>query len=62
MIMGARGAGAVIETLLNEDAVRPSARRGVMSDRGLRRLFDRLVALGGVRELTGRATFRLYRL
>jgi hypothetical protein len=23
-----------------------------MSDRGLRRLFDRLVALGGVRELT----------
>jgi hypothetical protein len=28
-----------IETLLNEDAVRPSARRGVMSDRGLRRLF-----------------------
>jgi Protein of unknown function (DUF1403) len=58
----ARGAGAVIETLLDEDAVLPSARRGAMSDRGLRRLFDRLVALGGVRELTGRSTFRLYGL
>ena len=56
----AKGAGAVIETLLDEDAVRPSA--GAMSDRGLRRLFDRLVALGGVRELTGRSTFRLYGL
>jgi hypothetical protein len=52
----------VIETLLNEDAVLPSARRGAMSARGSRRLFDRLVALGGVRELTGRATFRLYGL
>jgi hypothetical protein len=30
-----------------------------MSERGARRLFDRLVALGAVRELTGRATFRL---
>ena len=58
----ARGAGAVIETLLNEDAVLPSARRGAMSARSSRRLFDRLVALGGVRELTGRATFRLYGL
>jgi Protein of unknown function (DUF1403) len=58
----ARGAGAVIETLLNEDAVLPSARRGAMSARGSRRLFDRLVALGGVRELTGRSTFRLYGL
>jgi Protein of unknown function (DUF1403) len=55
----ARGAGAVIETLLNEDAV-PAARRGAISARGSRRLFDRLVALGGVRELTGRSTFRLY--
>jgi len=58
----ARGARAVIETLLDEDAVLPSARRGAISDRGARRLFDRLVALGGVRELTGRPTFRLYGL
>jgi hypothetical protein len=58
----AKGAGAVIETLLNEDAVLPSARRGAMSARSSRRLFDRLVALGGVRELTGRSTFRLYGL
>jgi hypothetical protein len=58
----AKGARGVIETLLDEDAVLPSARRGAMSDRGMRRLFDRLVALGGVRELTGRSTFRLYGL
>ena len=36
--------------------------RRAMSERGARRLFDRLVALGAVRELTGRATFRLYGL
>jgi Protein of unknown function (DUF1403) len=40
ILLRAKGAGAVIETLLDEDAVLPSARRGAMSDRGLRRLFD----------------------
>ena len=58
----AKGAGAVVEKLHNEDAVPPSARFGMISDRGLRRLFDRLVALGAVRELTERTTFRLYGL
>jgi Protein of unknown function (DUF1403) len=58
----AKGAGAVLETFLNEDAVAPGSRLGAMSDRALRRLFDRLVRLGAVRELTGRATFRLYGL
>ena len=36
--------------------------RRAISERGARRLFDRLVALGAIRELTGRATFRLYGL
>jgi hypothetical protein len=57
----AKGAAAVIETLLNEDAL-ASRRAGAISDRGSRRLFDRLVALGGVRELTGRSTSRLFGL
>jgi hypothetical protein len=58
----AKGARAVVEKLHDEDAVLPSGRIAHMSDRGLRRLFDRLVALGAVRELTGRSTFRLYGL
>jgi hypothetical protein len=58
----AKGASGVIEALLDDDAVLSSGRDGSMTARGRRRLFDRLVALGAVRELTGRATSRLYGL
>lgn len=60
----AKAADTVVDRLLNEDAL--AASRGDektgMSDRGLRRLFDRLVELGAVRELSGRPTFRIYGL
>jgi len=58
----AKGAGAVVTALLDDDALAPAARLGGMSDRGMRRLCDRLVTLGAARELTGRPTFRLYGL
>ena len=58
----AKGAADVIAKLLDEDAIVPSGRAGGMGDRALRRLCDRLVVLGGIRELTGRSTFRLYGL
>lgn len=56
----ARGARQAVEMLLTRDAVAPSALP--LPDRAARRLCDRLVALGVVRELTGRDTFRLYGL
>ena len=46
--------------LLSEDA--QPAVAGKASDRSSRRLFERLVALGAARELTGRSSFRLYGL
>lgn len=56
-----KDADAVVATLIREDA--QAARPGqTASDRSSRRLFERLVALGGARELTGRPTFRLYGL
>ena len=59
----AKGAGAALEALLDDNSLSASSKiGGQMSERGARRLFDRLVALGAVRELTGRATFRLYGL
>lgn len=58
----AKGADVVVERLLSADAVSASERIAGMSDRALRRLFDRLVALGTVRELTGRPAFRIYGL
>ena len=59
----AKGAGAALRALLDEDCLAASSEiGGQLSERGARRLFDRLVALGAIRELTGRATFRLYGL
>lgn len=60
----AKAADTVIDRLLNEDALAASRgdKKNGMSDRGLRRLFDRLVELGAVRELSGRPTFRIYGL
>ncbi|WPZ31731.1 DUF1403 family protein (plasmid) [Sulfitobacter sp. OXR-159] len=54
----AKGAGNAVEMFLTRDAVAPSALP--LPDRAARRLCDRLVALGAVRELTGRDGFRLY--
>jgi len=54
----AKGAGEAVEMFLTRDAVGPSALP--LPDRAARRLCDRLVDLGTVRELTGRDTFRLY--
>ncbi|CAK7261711.1 MULTISPECIES: DUF1403 family protein [unclassified Shinella] len=58
----AKGAGDVIKLLLSDDAVPGSWSSPRLSARGARRLFDRLGELGGVRELSGRPTFRLYGL
>ncbi|WPP02711.1 DUF1403 family protein [Methylocella tundrae] len=56
-----KDADLMIAILIGEDA--QAARTGkTVTDRSSRRLFDRLVALGAVRELTGRPTFRLYGL
>ena len=54
----AKGAGDAVDMFLTRDAVAPSALP--LPDRAARRLCDRLVELGAVRELTGRDTFRLY--
>ncbi|WP_288960842.1 DUF1403 family protein [uncultured Sulfitobacter sp.] len=54
----AKGADDAVEIFLNCDAVAASALP--LPGRAARRLCDRLVDLGAVRELTGRDTFRLY--
>lgn len=57
----AKPAAQAVDLFLSRDALAPGA-LGFMSDRAARRLCDRLVALGALRELTGRETFRLYGL
>ena len=62
-VLRAKGAGAAVARFLATDALSPSVSLiDLMSDRAARRLCDRLVALGAVKELTGRSAFRLYGL
>lgn len=56
-----KDADTMVAILLMEDA-QPAGAGKTASDRSMRRLFERLVALGAVRELTGRPAFRLYGL
>ena len=56
----AKGAVRAVDLFLSRDALAPSALVAFMSDRAARRLCDRLVDLGALRELSGRDTFRLY--
>ena len=60
----AKGSGRVVALLLTEDCVSPAraAKVARLSDRASRRLFDRLIAQGALRELSGRPNFRLYGL
>ena len=58
----AKGAGEVIQFLLDDDAISGTLQTKSLTRWGSRRLFERLTALGAVRELSGRASFRLYGL
>lgn len=60
----AKGAARAVEMFLSRDGLAPVAlAREIpdsLSERAARRLCERLVELGALRELTGRDTFRLY--
>lgn len=55
-----KAAGDVVDRLLGDEAVSGTLTSKNLSRWASRRLFDRLVELGAVRELSGRTTFRIY--
>ena len=67
-LLRAKAADAAIDLFLNRDSVFPGSMLSPvvlgtsqpMTDRAARRLCDRLVSLGVVRELSGRTSFRIY--
>jgi hypothetical protein len=58
----AKGAGEVVQLLLDQDAVPGTLQTEKLTRWGARRLFERLQMFDAVRELSGRTTFRLYGL